>query len=299
MKYKVSHTTTYQYEQPTTLSYNEAWMFPRPLPYQIILDSKIAFTPNISDQSFRTDFFGNKAAFFSIHIPHNTFNIEIETRLIRNIPENLNPQSSQISWNQFKAQLEQFKPENIEIKQFAFVSPVISYSDELKIYALESFKEGRPLYEAILELNTRIYKDFQYIQGLTSVATPLSEIVKTKKGVCQDFAHFAIGCLRSIGLPAKYVSGYIETNATGEDAQLIGVAASHAWFSAYIPEMGWVDFDPTNNQVVKDRHITVAWGRDYSDIPPLKGVIFNSANHELSVKVNVERLSENDSNMNI
>lgn len=131
----------------------------------------------------------------------------------------------------------------------------------------------------------RLYTDFVYDPDFTTVATPLAEVIEHKRGVCQDFAHLGIGCLRSMGLAARYVSGYIETATSLDQAELIGTGASHAWFSVYFPDIGWIDFDPTNNQIPTDRHITVAWGRDYSDVTPLKGVVFGSGTHELAVSV--------------
>ncbi len=156
-------------------------------------------------------------------------------------------------------------------------------------YAAESFTPGRSVFEATEELTRRIYQDFEYKPGHTTIATPLYVVMQERKGVCQDFAHLAIACLRSVGLPARYVSGYIETFSPEGVEKLIGVDASHAWFSVYIPDMGWIDFDPTNNCLVSDQHITIGWGRDYADIAPLEGIILSSGSHELTVSVDVRR----------
>ena len=136
----------------------------------------------------------------------------------------------------------------------------------------------------------RIFSDFKFQSGFTTIATPLSVVMKERKGVCQDFAHVAIACIRSLGLPARYVSGYIETLPPPGMQKLAGVDASHAWFSVYIPGSGWVDFDPTNNIIPAERHITIGWGRDYADITPLRGVIMSSGSHELKVSVDVRRV---------
>ena len=160
---------------------------------------------------------------------------------------------------------------------------------ELHDYAEKSFAKGRPLLEAVEDLTTRLYTDFTYDPGFTTIATPLADVVKHRRGVCQDFAHLGIACLRALGLAARYVSGYIETDPPPDQEPLEGADASHAWFSVYLPQFGWIDFDPTNNQIPADRHITVAWGRDYADVTPLKGVVFGSGTHELSVSVDCKR----------
>ncbi len=164
-------------------------------------------------------------------------------------------------------------------------SPMIQNMPELRVYAESSFTKGCSMLEAVEDLIKRLYKDFAYDPNFTTVATPLAEVIKHRRGVCQDFAHRGIGCLRSMDLAARYVSGYIETVTKSAQEQLIGAGASHAWFSVYLPDIGWIDFDPTNNQIPTNRHITVAWGRDYSDVTPLKGVVFGSGTHELSVSV--------------
>ncbi len=165
-------------------------------------------------------------------------------------------------------------------------------SPEIKSYAERSFTSGKPLFEAVYDLVKRIYTDFTFTPGFTTVSTPLSVVMKERKGVCQDFAHLAISCIHSIGLPARYVSGYLETLAPAGKEKLIGVDASHAWIAVFIPGMGWVDFDPTNNQLATEQYITIGWGRDYFDIIPLKGVIMSSNPHELTVSVDVRRMPE-------
>ncbi len=291
MRYQVRHITTYQYEQPTALSYNEAWMYPRELAHQRILQTVSNIVPETVGLSFRKDFYGNSVAYFSVQLPHTHFEIEVVSEIERNIPSNVLPGNiNHIDWGEVVRELNRPDVRPIALKDFMLPSPMVPYADELKLYASNSFADGRSYFESVSELNSRIYQDFEYNQEYTTVATPLNEIIKAKKGVCQDFAHFAIGCIRVMGLAARYVSGYIETLPPEGEPQLVGSAASHAWFSVYIPKMGWVDFDPTNNQVVKSQHITVAWGRDYADVPPLKGVIYNSAPHELGVRVEVNRI---------
>ena len=158
-------------------------------------------------------------------------------------------------------------------------------------YARPSFPAGRATIDAVYDLMQRIFREFKYDPEFSTIATPLKDVLEHRSGVCQDFAHLAIGCMRSMGLAARYVSGYIETEPPPGKERLVGADASHAWFSAYLPEHGWLDFDPTNNQLPGDRYITVAWGRDFTDVTPLKGVAFGSGEHELKVSVDVLAIS--------
>lgn len=290
MRYTVKHQTTYTYDQPTILAYNEARMFPRQLPYQEVISSRLILEPQSPEIYYHTDFFGNRVAYFSVRESHKKFSVCVESELIRETPRAIAfDEISNVSWREVLSRLQQFRPDWEEIKMYTLPSPVVPLFEALKAYAATSFENNFGLFDAINDLNTRIFSDFEYDAQFSTVATPLYKVAEAQKGVCQDFAHFAIGCLRSYGFPARYISGYIETLTPEGEPDLIGTAASHAWFSAFIPGMGWVDFDPTNNQLAKSQHITLGWGRDYQDIPPLKGVIYNSAQHELAVAVNVRR----------
>jgi transglutaminase-like putative cysteine protease len=177
----------------------------------------------------------------------------------------------------------------MDIRQYMFETPMTASNEEILKFALQSFQQGKSVFEATEDLTKRIFNEFEYKPGHTTVSTPLAQVMKERKGVCQDFAHLAISCLRAVGLPARYVSGYIETVSPEGVEKLIGTDASHAWFSLYIPDMGWTDFDPTNNCIVSDQHITIGWGRDYADIAPLEGIILSSGSHELTVSVDVKR----------
>jgi len=177
--------------------------------------------------------------------------------------------------------------EVLDASQFVLDSPTVVVNDLILDYALKSFPPGRPLIDAVHDLMQRIFHEFNYDPEFSTIATPLKDVLEHRSGVCQDFAHLAIGCMRSMGLAARYVSGYIETEPPPGKERLVGADASHAWFSAYLPEHGWLDFDPTNNQLPGERHITVAWGRDFADVTPLKGVAFGSGEHELKVSVDV------------
>ena len=163
-------------------------------------------------------------------------------------------------------------------------------STQIKEYVLESFDEDRNIFEATNEFMARIFNDFKFVSGFSDITTPIETIFKEKKGVCQDFAQFAISALRSIGIPARYVSGYIQTIPSEGKEKLFGADASHAWFSIYIPDFGWADFDPTNNKIPNEEYIILGYGRDYLDISPLKGIVQSSGNSLLSVKVDVREL---------
>jgi len=183
-------------------------------------------------------------------------------------------------------------PEVVEPYQFCFNSPLIRSSTELADYARKSFNDATPLLEGVQDLNRRIHADFKYDPVATTVATPLDEVLANRRGVCQDFAHLAIACLRSLGLSARYVSGYLRTHSAPGKPRLAGADASHAWFSAYCPGIGWVDFDPTNNLIPAQEHITVAYGRDFSDVSPVTGILVGGGSHQVTVGVNVEELPE-------
>lgn len=291
MRYRVTHTTAYNYQQTVGLSYNEVRMLPRPSPNQQVIDTKLQISPAPCDYRVRTDFFGNQVAWFSIREPHLTFQVTAvsEVRVIRQPAQT--DLGHGIGWETAREILRSATGDSaVEARQYALDSPLVNADPDLAAYAQPSFVPGRSLPEAIHDLMQRIHRDFTFDPEFTNLATPLATVLEHRRGVCQDFAHLAIGCIRSQGLAARYVSGYIETLPPPGHAKLVGADASHAWFSVYLPELGWMDFDPTNNQTPGDRHIVVAWGRDYSDVTPLKGVIFGGQDHELSVSVEVENL---------
>jgi transglutaminase-like putative cysteine protease len=185
-------------------------------------------------------------------------------------------------------------PETLDAYQYAFDSPYIRLGADLAAYAAPSFPTGRPLLDAALDLTRRIHADYRYDPTATTTATPLEKVMELRRGVCQDFAHLQIGCLRSLGLAARYVSGYLLTNPPPGRPRLVGADASHAWLSVYCPGSGWIDLDPTNNQIPHDNHILVAWGRDYEDVSPVNGVVLGGGKHYVTVAVDVVKLNEGD-----
>ncbi len=287
MKYRVTHITEFIYEALVGLCYNEARLLPRELPHQRVLSCELQVDPLPNDHYERIDYFGNRTDYFSIRHPHDrmivtaTSEIEVEkSPLLDN--------AWSLSWESVRDRLRSDRSvEVMEASQFILDSPTVSVDDLLADYARPSFPAGKPLVEAVHDLMQRIYHEFKYDPEFSTIATPLKEVLAHRRGVCQDFAHLAIGCLRSQGLAARYVSGYIETMPPPGTERLVGADASHAWFSVYQPGTGWLDFDPTNNQTPQEQHITVAWGRDFADVTPLKGVAFGGGEHKLKVSVDV------------
>ena len=291
MEYKITHTTTYEYSESVGSCHNEARLKPMNSIHQQCLDSQIVIDPPANDYRERIDFFGNKVAYFAIQQPHNTLSVSAIST-VKTLAEEKDIEAyNTMPWEDVAAGLSQNTDEqSLDAQQYKLNSPLIVANQELLDYAKRSFLDGRLIIDAVHDLTERIHRDFSYDPHFTTIATPLSEVLKHRRGVCQDFAHLAIGCIRTMGLAARYVSGYIETLPPEGEQKLIGADASHAWFSVYIPNMGWLDFDPTNNQIPMDKHITVAIGRDYHDVTPLKGVIFGGGKHELDVSVDVSKI---------
>lgn len=295
MKYRISHKTRYLYSEPVSLCHNELRLVPRSLPHQQVIRSSIRVTPPPSALREREDFFGNRVCYFAVQQPHDELAVTVDSvvRLLqRPDPGAASPEGP--PWEAVRDRLGAPEdPETLEARQFVFGSPLASGAPGLRDYILPSFPAGRPILSAARDLMARIFTDFSFKPGFTTISTPLSEVLKHRRGVCQDFSHLAIGCLRSLGLAARYVSGYIETLPPPGQARLHGADVSHAWFSVFAPGLGWFDFDPTNNLIPGDRHIVTAWGRDFLDVTPLKGIIYSGGGHRLIVSVDVERWEEN------
>lgn len=291
MKYRITHRTAYRYSTQVTLCHNEAHLKPRSCGIQALLEHRLQIEPPPAAFSERVDFFGNHVVYFAVQRPHTelvvtaTSEVELETELgqlhfFSNAP-----------WEEAVKRIhDSLTPSNLEAKQYLLDSHMVKPSADIVDYAASSFPRGRPLVEAVHDLMQRIHVDFTYDPGFTEIATPLAHVFEHRRGVCQDFAHLAIACLRARGLAARYISGYLETQPPPGQEKLQGADASHAWFSVYDPDVGWLDFDPTNNKIPMDQHITTAWGRDYADITPLKGIIFGGGKHKAHVGVDVERL---------
>jgi len=292
MIFNVKHITKYKYNAPVSYCHNIATLRPRESNGQELLDYHIKVTPNPAELSERIDFFGNYITRFSIQAEHQVLKVTTKSKIKRDYGryhENFYSEScKKVTLNDALAALKSTDTEVLEAKQYILESIFIRNIDvTIRQYAELSFKGNRSVFDAAYELMQRIYTDFQFVSGFTSISTPIHEVMKEKKGVCQDFAQIAIACIRSVGLPARYVSGYIETIPPEGKEKLVGADASHAWFAIFVPGFGWVDFDPTNNQIPLDQHIVVGWGRDYYDVPPLKGVVYGSGKSELKVSVDI------------
>ena len=286
MNYRITHQTYYEYAETVSLCHNQARLTPRSFFNQTCLNSHIDIDPQPAFFREREDFFGNRAVYFSIEQPHDALSVTAESNVhIASQTQFSNAMPWEAARHILKTTTD---PNLLAVRQFVLDSPKVTTGPKLAHYAAPSFAKNRPLVEAVSDLTQRIYNDFDYVPGFTTISTPLSNVLKHRKGVCQDFAHLAIGCLRAMGLAARYISGYLETLSSSGKEHLIGADASHAWFSVYLPYNGWIDFDPTNNLRPEDRHITVAWGRDFADVTPLKGVMLGSAQHSLTVSVTVE-----------
>lgn len=288
MNYQLVHRTIYEYASPVTVSHHAARVEPRLLPYQQVMDFSLRVDPVPAVIKPRVDFFGNAVCGFSIQKIHEHLEITAASRVT---VAPITPPALALS-PEWEAVVKLFSdpvsPGVVEPYQFVFDSPLLRCSPELADYARQSFETGSPLLAAVAGLNRRIFTDFKYDPVATTVATPLEEVLEKRRGVCQDFAHLAIACLRSLGLPARYVSGYLRTRPPEGRERLIGSDASHAWFSIFCPDVGWVDFDPTNNLLPGEEHITAAFGRDYSDVSPVTGVITGGGSHEVKVSVDVQ-----------
>ncbi len=300
MSYQVTHRTVYRYESDVSASYGQLHLLPRDLPGQICRTSKVTIDPAPLDYRERRDFFGNRAAYFSILEPHTRLEVVSESIVdVRGRQATL-PMLGDRPWEEVRDRLaalptpaEAVDGAVLDAAQYSFDSRRAAGSPALRDYAAPSFGRGRPLLDAVNDLSQRIHREFDYDAKATDVRTTLDELLALRAGVCQDFAHLVIGCLRSLDLAARYVSGYLETRPPPGKARLKGADVSHAWASVFLPDTGWVDIDPTNDQFVNDRYVTTAWGRDYGDVTPLEGVIYTEGKTtELDVGVDVIPLSE-------
>lgn len=290
-RYRITHTTRYSYSRSVSLCHSEAHLTPRPDGYQQLVAASLATHPPMAVRLDRQDFFGNRTTYFSIQESHQALDVTATSEVAVSVDTEVAEPDTALSWEETRDAIGVGATETlVEARQFTLDSPFVSAMPELSAYAEPSFAPGRPVLQGVRELMSRIYGEFAYDPHFSTVATPVGDVLAHRRGVCQDFAHLAIGCLRSLGLAARYVSGYLETEPPPGQPKLQGADASHAWLAVFVPELGWVDFDPTNDQRPAERHITLAWGRDYADVTPLKGVLLGGGDHDLTVAVDVERL---------
>lgn len=282
--YRVNHVTRYRYEEPAALCVNQAHLTPRRTPAQEVVWSDLVIDPVPDDWSERLDVFGNRTSYFAIERPHAELTVTA-TCLVTRRP--LEPgDAAQLGWEAARD-----AATGVDERDLVLETPSVPHLDELVRWAGESFGPGRPLLDVVTDLLGRIGATYAYDPHATSVSTPLDEVVHRRRGVCQDFAHLLLAALRSHGLPARYVSGYLETLPPPGEPKLVGADASHAWCAVRLADGSWLDLDPTNDQVAPLHHVTLAWGRDYRDVAPLQGVVLSaSASAQLDVEVDVERI---------
>jgi transglutaminase-like putative cysteine protease len=283
LNYRVRHETTYSYEDPVAVSHHILRLTPRSTDNQICKTSEIAISPRPPALATHTDYFGNVVTSFNLLEPHNALVVDVVSHLEVTAPTPVDFSAS-TPWERV-AHLT-----DIDARQFIFDSKRSYFLPQLREYALVSFTPSRPVLEAVRDLTHRINQDFKFDSKATEVSTPVEVCFEKKRGVCQDFSHLQIACLRSLGLPSRYVSGYLRTLPPPGKPRLVGADASHAWLAAWDPEFGWIDFDPTNDCIPSEGHITVAWGRDYGDVSPIYGVLLGGADHTLDVGVDVVAL---------
>lgn len=294
MRYKVTHKTAYQYNLPVSQCYNLAYVLPRNTDRQRVDNIIIHSSPDVNNRCEHTDYFGNRFLQFAIEKDHTEMNLNVTSEVEIKEKHNSINLDFGTPCTYVKYLLQQNRDwKTLSAREFLLDSPMVQHHNDLMDFAKGIFADDRPFLSAVMELTQHIFREFRYDATFSDVATPVAEVLKHKRGVCQDFAHLAIASLRSLGFPAAYVSGYLETLPLPGQTKLVGADASHAWFAVYSPGEGWYEFDPTNNKMIDERYITTAWGRDYSDVTPLKGVIFGGGySPTLSVSVDVSRISE-------
>lgn len=284
--YRIEHSTRYDYEGEVTGSYGVFHLRPRDLSWQTCLSHAVTVAPETADLFRHPDLYGNTKAYFHVTQAHTELVItgvsSVEVR-----PRELDPVALATPWEQARPAGRPDLPDAWQALDFTFASPMVDLPDGVRTYALESFPPGRPIGEGATELMQRIYRDFTYKSGSTTVSTRVADLLETPMGVCQDFAHFMVAGLRSLGLAGRYVSGYLATRPPPGKPRLVGADASHAWVGCWVPGGGWLYLDPTNNRLTNESHATVAWGRDYSDVPPVRGVIFTESKKS-TMKVSVD-----------
>lgn len=290
MRYLVTHSTRYCGSEGVSVGHNEAWLTPRVTSHQLRHTHQLVISPEPSIRSARTDYFGNLVSQFSFNQGYPTLAVTAtsEVEVLAPAERGAGP-----AWESVAAAVaEHGTPETLAANEFLHDSPRCRRRAEFAEYARASLTPGRPLMDGLRELLARFREDFRYESGSTTIATPIEQVFRDRHGVCQDFAHLTIAMLRSLGLAARYVSGYLRTQLDDTEPGYTGADASHAWLSVYGGELGWIDIDPTNNCFPGEGHVTVAWGREYGDVAPLKGVYIGGGTHVLEVEVEVRPLEK-------
>lgn len=275
--YELVHCTSYDYDEEVTASFGRAHLIPRHGEGQHRLDGRVVVDPTPSDLREHTDFFGNRSVYFEVKTPHTELTVTGRS-LVSVHREPPDPDALDIGWTRVRDRVTDGPDaELLDVRPYLLPSPLVGPSSTVSDYTADILRTGRSIGEVLTQLVARIHDEFEYTPGATTVTTTLCELLERREGVCQDFAHLAVAVLRCAGLPARYVSGYLETRPPPGRPRLAGADASHAWASVFVPDLGWVDLDPTNRGLADERYVVAAIGRDYSDVPPLRGVIFTDA----------------------
>jgi transglutaminase-like putative cysteine protease len=286
MRYRISHRTTYSYDEDVSDSLGIAYLVPRELPWQHVVSRELGIDPATDDSTEDLDFYGNTATYFQVTSPHQVLEILATSEVEVEFPT-YDPNALAVPWESARPMQRDDVADAWRAQDFALSSTLADQTAEAHAYAAASLAPGRPVGEAVTDLMHRIHADFAYDKTATTVTTTVDDIFDKRAGVCQDFAHLTLACLRAHGLAVRYVSGYLATTPPPGKERIVGADATHAWPAVWIPDGGWLAVDPTNDQWVNDRYVTVAWGRDYADVPPVKGVIFTEAKKS-SLKVEVD-----------
>ncbi len=286
MRFQVEHATTFSYAEPVDLACHMVRLLPRPLPYQQVITSEVIADPAASRHSEGVDHFGNRVGWLFLDRPHPHFTVTLKAEVEVDFPRAPAPESTP-PWEEV-ATARDGGPLQWQAAEFVFESPMVAADPDVAAYVAQSFPAGRPVLVGVIDLLDRIRQDFRFQAGVTTIATPVGRVLAQRAGVCQDFSHLMISGLRSLGLPSRYVSGYIRTRPSPGQVRRRGADQSHAWVGCWLgPAHGWVDVDPTNNLIVRDEHVVLGWGRDYGDLSPVRGVILGGGAHSLDVRVDL------------
>ncbi len=292
MIYHVRHMTRYDYQTSVNLGAHLAHLRPRALPFQRIVRSGVHAAPAVSWRRDGQDHFGNEVSWLFLDVAHAAFQVIADAVVDVGFPAPPEPAETP-PWEEVARHAWEAGPAAWQATEFVFDSPRAPANAEARTYAAACFSSGRPVLAAVLELNARIRRDFKFRAGVTTTTTPIAEVLRRREGVCQDFTHLMISVLRSYGLPARYVSGYIRTWPSRGKSARLGADQSHAWVGAWLGrEHGWLDIDPTNGIVVRDEHVVLGWGRDFGDVTPLRGVILGGGEQTLTVEVELEEAAD-------
>ena len=284
MIYDITHVTEFDYEERVSVSHHVARLAPRRSDRQTPIAHALSFDPPPAVLREHHDVFGTPVAFFAMQGPHRRLSVTSRANVEVTAPPPLPARSP--AWEAVRDSVGALP---IDVFDFVVDSPLVAAGRDYAAYAATSFTPGRAIVDGLVDLTRRLHDDLAFTPGATTIATPIAEVFRRRIGVCQDFAHLQIACLRSLGLPARYVSGYLETSPPSDEPRLVGADASHAWIALYVPDVGWIDADPTNDRVPADRHVTLAWGRDYADVSPIRGVILGGGEQRTRVAVDIAR----------